>query len=144
MSEKISRDRAARITHVGMVAVPVSDQDRALEFYLGKLGFEKRLDVAHGDGGRWVEVAPPGGTTTLALVPADEGTPAGVETGIRLALGTVHDRAMEDAAAIHSDLVSRGVDADPEVLHVPGVPPMFTFRDPDGNVLRIVARHEPD
>ncbi len=144
MNEKISRHRAACITHVGMVAVPVSDQDRALEFYLGTLGFEKRLDVAQGDGERWVEVAPPGGTTTLALVPVREGTAAGVETGIRLALGTVHDHAMEDAAAIHSDLVRRGVDADPEVLHVPGVPPMFTFRDPDGNVLRVVARHQPD
>src|SRR5262245_7624956 len=129
MSEKISRQRAARITHVAMVAVPVSDQDRALEFYLGTLGLEKRLDVAHGDGGRWVEVAPPGGTTTLALVLVREGTPAGVETGIRLALGTVHDHAIEDARAIHSDLVRLGVDADPEVLHVPGIPPMFTFRD---------------
>jgi catechol 2,3-dioxygenase-like lactoylglutathione lyase family enzyme len=144
MSEKTSRQHVARITHVGMVAVPVSDQDRALEFYVGALGFEKRLDVAHGDGGRWVEVAPPGGTTTIALVPAGVSTPAGVDTGIRLVVGTAHDRAAEDTAAIHADLVGRGVDADPEVLQVPGVPPMFTFRDPDGNVLRVVARHRPD
>jgi catechol 2,3-dioxygenase-like lactoylglutathione lyase family enzyme len=143
MSEKISRHRAAHITHVGMVAVPVSDQDRALEFYVGTLGFEKRLDVAY-NSGRWIEVAPPGGTTTLALIPVREGRRAGIETGIRLALDTIHDHAMEDTAAIHSDLVRRGANADPEVLHVPGVPPMFTFRDPDGNVLRVVARHQPD
>jgi len=143
MSEKTSSEQAARITHVGMVAVPVSDQDRALEFYVGALGFEKRLDVAHGDG-RWVEVAPPGGTTTIALVPASEPAPAGIETGIRLVLGTGHDQAAADTAAIHADLVRRGVDADPEVVHQPGVPPMFAFRDPDGNVLRVVARHRPD
>jgi catechol 2,3-dioxygenase-like lactoylglutathione lyase family enzyme len=143
MSEKISTRRAARITRVGMVAVPVGDQDRALEFYVGTLGFEKRLDIAH-DGGRWIEVAPSGGTTTLALVPAKDGTPAGVDTGIRLVLDAVHDDAIEDMAAIHSDLVARGVDADPEVRHVPGIPPMFAFRDPDGNVLRVVARHQPD
>ena len=141
MNGTISSQHAARITHLGMVAVPVEDQDRALEFYLGALGFEKRLDIAH-DGGRWIEVAPSGGTTTLALVPAKKGTPAGVDTGIRLVLTTAHDRAMEDTAAIHSDLVRRGVDADPAVLHVPGIPPMFTFRDPDGNVLRVVARHQ--
>jgi catechol 2,3-dioxygenase-like lactoylglutathione lyase family enzyme len=142
MSDDIGPMRAARITHVAMVAVPVSDPDRALEFYSGALGFEKRLDVVHG-GGRWIEVAPPGGTTTIALIPASEQMPAGVDTGIRLAVSTVHDRALEDTAAIHSGLVSRGVDADPEVLHLPGAPPMFGLRDPDGNVLRVVARHQP-
>jgi lactoylglutathione lyase len=144
VSDRIGRQDTSRITHVGMVVVPVSDQDRALEFYVGALGFEKRLDVPHGDGGRWVEVAPPGGTTTIALVPARQGTAAGVDSGIRLALGTVHDHAAEDIAAVRADLVRRGVDADPEVPHLPGVPPMFTFRDPDGNVLRVVARHRPD
>jgi len=143
MSEKTSKHRTARITHVAVVAVPVRDQDRALEFYVGTLGFEKRVDVAH-DRRRWIEVAPPGGTTTLALVPASEGTPAGVETGIRLALGTVHDDAVEDVIAFHSDLARQGVDADPDVRHVPGIPPMFTLRDPDGNALRVVGRHRPD
>ena len=44
------------ITQVGTVIVPVTDQDRALEFYLGKLGFEQRMDVPYGEGERWVEV----------------------------------------------------------------------------------------
>jgi catechol 2,3-dioxygenase-like lactoylglutathione lyase family enzyme len=57
-----------RIKHVGTVIVPVSDQDRALDFYVEKLGFEKRTDAAYGDGDRWVEVAPPGAETTIALV----------------------------------------------------------------------------
>lgn len=49
-----------RITQVGTVFVPVADQDRALEFYLSKLGFEKRADFPYGEGSRWIEVAPPG------------------------------------------------------------------------------------
>jgi catechol 2,3-dioxygenase-like lactoylglutathione lyase family enzyme len=141
--ERHVRDGTPRITHVAVVGVPVTDQDRALHFYAGLLGFEKRLDVAHGDGERWVEVAPPGASTTIALVPLREGEAAGLYTGIRLAVATVHDDAIEDTRAVHASLLAQGADADPEVVHVPGVPPMFTVRDPDGNVLRVVARHQP-
>ena len=74
--------------------------------------------------GRWIEVAPPGSPTTIALVPA------GVPGGIRLATG--------DAGADHAELRSRGVDVDPEVLQLPGAPPMFGLRDPDGNSLILV------
>ena len=48
------------LTKVGRVAVSVSDTDRALDFYVGTLGFEKVVDVPMGDAGRWVEVAIPG------------------------------------------------------------------------------------
>jgi catechol 2,3-dioxygenase-like lactoylglutathione lyase family enzyme len=44
-------ERTTHITQVGTVIVPVSDQDRALEFYVGKLGFEKRVDAPYGEGG---------------------------------------------------------------------------------------------
>ncbi len=47
-----------QITQIGTVMVPVSDQDRAIEFYTEKLGFEKRADIPFGHGDRWVEVAP--------------------------------------------------------------------------------------
>jgi lactoylglutathione lyase len=117
------------ITDVRTVGVPVTDQNRALEFYVGKLGFETRLDVAIGGGRRWIEVGPPGATTTIALVPAHEGVPAGVETGIRFTTA--------DADADNEDLRARGVDA-AEVLRWPGVPAMFAFRDQDGNGLEIV------
>ena len=56
------------VTRIGTVIVPVADQDRALEFYVGTLGFEVRLDTPFGPGMRWIEVAPPGAETTLALV----------------------------------------------------------------------------
>jgi hypothetical protein len=41
-----------RIRQVGTVFVPVADQDRALKFYLDKLGFEKRADFPYGEGSR--------------------------------------------------------------------------------------------
>ncbi|MEU6778108.1 VOC family protein [Nonomuraea angiospora] len=75
----------AGVTAVRTVGVPVTDQDRAVEFYVGTLGLEERLDAPVEQlGGRWIEVAPPGATTTTALILAAPGTAAGVETGIRL------------------------------------------------------------
>ena len=48
----------AQIKQVGRVMVPVSDQDGAIEFYTGKLGFSVSADIPFGDGDRWVEVEP--------------------------------------------------------------------------------------
>ena len=127
----MEQQTGTRITSVRTVAVPVSDQDQAVEFYVGTLGFEKRLDAGFGPGLRWVEVAPPGAPTSLALVLADEGHHAGVDTGIRL--------TTRDADGDHAHLRARGVDTDPEVMRMAGgVPPMFSFRDPDGNALYVV------
>jgi catechol 2,3-dioxygenase-like lactoylglutathione lyase family enzyme len=118
------------ITHIGTVLVPVADQDAALAFW-SDLGFETRIDGAFGDGGRWIEVAPPGAQTSLALVPRAAGAAAGIEVSF----------ATADAEADHAALLQRGVDADPELIRMGDyVPPMFTFRDPDGNPFRIVER----
>jgi lactoylglutathione lyase len=118
------------ITGVRTIGVPVTDQDRAVDFYVGTLGFDKHLDAPVEQlGGRWIEVAPPGATTTIALVPAGQGGTTGVETGIRLTTA--------DAASLHKELVARGVDVG-ELLRWDGVPPMFTVHDPDGNGLEIV------
>lgn len=118
------------ITDVMTIAIPVADQDRALEFYLEILGLEKRRDVPLAQfGGRWIEVAPPNATVTIALVLAGEARLAGGETGLRLSTA--------DAAALHAQLQARGVDAG-ELLRWPGVPPMFNLRDRDGNGLTIV------
>ncbi|MGI8505945.1 MAG: VOC family protein [Solirubrobacteraceae bacterium] len=71
-----------QISDIRTVGVPVTDQSRSLDFYVGKLGFEKRLDAPFGDG-RWLEVAPPGGSTSIALVSAPQGAPVGVDTAAR-------------------------------------------------------------
>jgi catechol 2,3-dioxygenase-like lactoylglutathione lyase family enzyme len=127
----MEQQTGTRITSVRTVAIPVSDQQRAVDFYLGALGFEKRLDAAFGPGLRWVEVAPPGSSTSLALVLPGEGHRVGVDTGVRL--------STSDADDDHAHLRARGVDTDPQVLRMAGgVPPMFSFRDPDGNTLYVV------
>jgi lactoylglutathione lyase len=119
----------ARINGVRIVGIPVSDQDRALEFYVETLGFEKLMDAPVEQlGGRWIEVSPPQPTITIALTPANDNAPAGVDTGIRF--------TTDDAAALHAQLRNDGVDVD-ELLRWEGIPPMFDFRDPDGNVLYV-------
>jgi catechol 2,3-dioxygenase-like lactoylglutathione lyase family enzyme len=120
------------INQIGTVVIPVTDQERAIEFYVDTLGFEKRTDVPFGDGYRWVEVGPAGAATTIAIVPPPPGKPTGaVETGIAL-----HS---DDVDAVHADLQARGVDVDAEVSRMGDpVPPMFWFRDPDGNSMMVV------
>jgi catechol 2,3-dioxygenase-like lactoylglutathione lyase family enzyme len=128
---EMTGERTTRITQVGTVILPVSDQDRALEFYLGKLGFEKRMDARYGQGERWVEVAPRGATTTIALVLQRERDPT----------GNIVSLTTQDAEADHADMRARGVEADEAVMRMGDlVPPMFSFRDPDGNRFRMVER----
>ncbi len=117
------------ITDIRTVAVAVADQDRAVQFYVDKLGFEMRMYAPLGDGLRWIEVAPPGAGTSIALTVASPDAPAGGDSGIRLSASDV-DRE-------HTTMRTRGVDAD-DVLRWPNVPPMFTFRDIDGNTLYVV------
>ena len=120
------------LSQVGRVAVSVTDTDRALEFYVGTLGFEKVVDVPMGPGIRWVEVALPGAPTTIALAPPPPGQEAGGgQTGICL--------DTKDVDADHAALKTAGVDVDDEVTRWGGpVPPMFWLRDPDGNSLIVV------
>jgi catechol 2,3-dioxygenase-like lactoylglutathione lyase family enzyme len=120
------------ISKVGRVCVTVADTDRALDFYVGTLGFEKVVDVPMGPDMRWVEVSVSGAETTIALAPPPQGQEAGgSETGICL------DTSDVDAA--HAALKAAGADVDEEVSRYGGpVPPMFWLRDPDGNSLIVV------
>jgi predicted enzyme related to lactoylglutathione lyase len=120
------------ITEVALVIVPVSDQDRAIEFYVETLGFEHRADFRYGEGERWVEVAPPGATTRVALVSSRDGQAAGIETRVTLSTEDVD----ADQAVMHA--------GDP-IVHwggaaLAGVPAMFLFRDPDGNSFLMVQQ----
>ena len=98
--------------------VTITDTDRAIDFYVDKLGFEKVVDVPMGPAMRWVEVALPGAPTTIALAPPPEGKQAGGgETGICL--------DTSDVDADHAALRAAGVDVDEQVTRWGGpVPPM--------------------
>jgi predicted enzyme related to lactoylglutathione lyase len=123
----------AGISEINLVIVPSTDQDKSIEFYVEKLGFEKRSDVAFGDKYRWVEVYPPSGTTGIALAPPREQDPVGIQTGISLATGNIDET--------HAELQAGGVDIDAEIMRMGDpVPPMFWFRDPDKNTLLIVEQ----
>ncbi len=123
----------SRIGSISLVAVPATGQDRSIEFY-EKLGFEKRTDIPFGDKYRWVEVYPPNGSTGIALAPPRPGIdPTAVQTGIIL--------TTDDIDGTHAQLRSDGVDVDDQVSRMGDpVPPMFSFRDPDGNSLMIVEQ----
>src|SRR5512133_1162767 len=117
------------ITDVRTIRISVRSQDDALDFYVGKLGFEKRLDAPISPTTRWIEVAPPGASTSIALNlperPVQEPTDAGVRFSV------------PDAAAEHATMQKRCVDVG-ELLRWDDVPPMFAFDDPDGNRFYVV------
>ena len=119
---------------IATVVIPVSDQDKQVDFYTQKLGFEKRVDVPFGNGYRWVELAPtPDAVTTIALAPPPQNKAIEPrETGISL--------FTEDIDAFHAELKDAGVDVDPEVSRMGDpVPPLFWFRDAEGNTLMVVG-----
>lgn len=110
-------------TRIQSVSVPVADQDRALAFYTDVLGCDVVTDVELWPGARWLEVAPPGSPVTIALLPADGEIPVGV----RFATASADDA--------HSALTASGAVVHEDVLRLDFAPPMFTFDDPDGNLL---------
>lgn len=120
------------IKTISTVCVTVSDSDRAIAFYCDKLGLEKRVDVPFGGDYRWVEVAPAGTETTIALAPPPPGRQAGgAQTGITL--------QTDDIDALHAEMRSLGVDVDEQVSRSGDpIPPLYWFRDPDANVLMVV------
>jgi len=125
------------IGKVGRVSVPVSDQDRAIAFYTEKLGFEVTADIPVDANYRWVEVTPPGGGTPLAIVPPPPNARdrIGIDTNVLL--------ETDDIDEAHSTLRDRGVDVDAEISRMGDpVPPMFWFRDQDGNTLLLVEPND--
>jgi catechol 2,3-dioxygenase-like lactoylglutathione lyase family enzyme len=112
------------ITHLAIVSVPVSDQDRARDFYVDTLGFELIADSPMGPDQRWVQVGPKGSQTSLTLVTWFESMPAGSVKGLVL--------ECDDVRATHDELSSRGVTfTGPIEEQFWGT--FSTFDDPDGN-----------
>ena len=115
------------ITGIRTVSIPVDSQEAALRFYVETLGFILLRDSPTPNGGRWIELAPGNNNVMVTLEPASPEVTRGA-IGIRF--------FTNDAEAAHAALRSAGVDTD-EVLRWPGVPPMFAYRDPDGNAFSV-------
>jgi catechol 2,3-dioxygenase-like lactoylglutathione lyase family enzyme len=120
------------IPGVGTVYLAVSDQDRALRFYRDMLGFEVRTDTDFGEGFRWIEVAPAGAYTVIALVsPTGEDDP---QPGGRAPFGF----DTPNLAAAIAEFSSRGVEFEDVMGGDGSAPPMAYLRDLDGNRILLV------
>ena len=124
-----------QIKQLGRVIIPVSDQDKALDFYTGILGFEVRADIPFGESERWLEVAPRGAATGIAIMPPRPGASPGHDQAC-VALTT------NDLDADYATLREKGVDVDEPMGGDGPVPRMFFFRDPDGNNLLEVEERQ--
>ena len=119
---------STHLTGIRTVSVPVDDQEAALHYYVDVLGFTLLRD-APTPSGRWIELAPGDESVIVTLEPATPGVTRGA-IGIRF--------TSDDVDAAHAALDARGVSVD-DILRWPGVPPMFAFRDLDGNAFSVTA-----
>jgi catechol 2,3-dioxygenase-like lactoylglutathione lyase family enzyme len=116
-----------------LVAIPVSDVDRAKAFYTDKIGFNADHDFTVSEQIRFVQLTPPGSACSIALGKGLVEGPPGSVKGLQL--------VVPDAAAARAELAGRGVDVT-EVQEFPWGKFVF-FEDPDGNrwsVQEIVRR----
>jgi catechol 2,3-dioxygenase-like lactoylglutathione lyase family enzyme len=118
------------IAQIQLFSLPVTDQDRARDFYVDTLGFELVADTTMGPGQRWVQVRPPGAATSITLVTWFPTMPAGAAKGTVLETGDLDG----DVAALRA----RGVAIDAGVQEAPWGR-FVTFDDPDGNGLILQA-----
>jgi predicted enzyme related to lactoylglutathione lyase len=113
------------------MSVPVSDQEKAKEFYVDTLGFDLQVDNSWREGMRWIEVAPEGSATSLMLVSWSDPL---LPSMYRVVVVTT-----DDIQALHEELVAKGVSFDlPPTKLSYGTQAMF--RDPDGNALVLLER----
>jgi catechol 2,3-dioxygenase-like lactoylglutathione lyase family enzyme len=111
---------------VSVVSVPVSDQEQAKKFYVERIGFELIRDDDSVPGIHWVQVAPPGGGTSLTLVTWFDSMPPGSLQGLVL--------TCDDLDRTYERLVAEGVEVDRELADQP-YGKEAVIRDPDGNRL---------
>jgi catechol 2,3-dioxygenase-like lactoylglutathione lyase family enzyme len=106
-----------------LVAIPVSDVDRAKEFYVEKAGFNADHDHTVSEDIRFVQLTPPGSACSIAIGKGVTDAEPGSVKGMQL--------VVEDADAARAELIGRGVEAS-EIQEFPWGRFVFFF-DPDGN-----------
>jgi predicted enzyme related to lactoylglutathione lyase len=108
---------------IELVAIPVTDVDRAKSFYVDKVGFNADHDVQVHDALRFVQLTPPGSACSVVMGVGITEMPPGSQRGVQMVVA--------DVAAAREQLVSRGVDA--SEIDVQPWGSFVTFSDPDGN-----------
>jgi catechol 2,3-dioxygenase-like lactoylglutathione lyase family enzyme len=106
-----------------LVAVPVTDVDRAIAFYVDKAGFVLDQDHRVSDELRFVQLTPPGSACSIAFGEGIVQTPPGSAQGLQL--------VVPDIEAARAELVGRGLDVG-EIDRQPWGAFVY-FTDPDGN-----------
>jgi catechol 2,3-dioxygenase-like lactoylglutathione lyase family enzyme len=111
--------------------IPVSDQQRALDFYTKKLGFQVITDSPFGNGIRWIELRLPGASSAVVLF-----TPPGMEGRIGTFSGISFD--CDNVEKTYAELKAKGVEfAQPPKKESWGTSAIF--KDPDGNTFVLSA-----
>ena len=108
---------------IELVAIPVTDVDRAKAFYVDQVGFHADHDHQVTDDLRFVQLTPPGSACSIVLGTGITEMPPGSQKGVQM--------VVEDAAAARQELISRGVQASEVDVQPWGS--FVTFGDPDGN-----------
>lgn len=119
------------ITHIDVVSLPVSDQERARDFYVDMLGFALVRQNEMGPAQQWIQVAPKGGQASITLVTWFDTMPAGSLQGLVL--------HTDDIDAEVAALTGRGV-AIPDGVQDAPWGRYAVFADPDGNRLVLQGR----
>ena len=108
---------------IELIFVPVTDVDRAIEFYVDKVGWTLDMQARVDENTRFVQVTPPTSACSIAFGEGISDMPPGTQNGIQA--------VVPDAEAARKELVERGVDASEVQTMAWG---SFTsFSDPDGN-----------
>ena len=113
-----------------LVPLPVSDVDRAIDFYADKLGFTKDVDVRPSEGVRVVQLRPEGSGCSVGF-----GTGLDVYAGEPGSVRGLH-LVVEDINEARAELVRRGVDVG-EIHDFGGGVRGASFSDPDGNTFEL-------
>jgi len=128
------------IKQLSHVTIYVHDEDEALAFYTGQLGFEKRSDERWGEGNRWVTVAPPGAQTEVALLKPDPigmGLDAATRAESEIGRQSFWVFGCDDLQATFKQLSDRGVHFTQPPEKQPWGGMMAQFRDLYGNVFAL-------
>lgn len=113
---------------IGVATVQVSDQDKALDFYVHKLGFELVTDQPLGESMRWVQVRLPGAQTSVVLA---KGYGTSFEDAVGKFTGMVF--YTDDIQATFKELSARGVTFTEAPQMQPWGQLQAQFEDQDGN-----------